>query len=150
MWFVRVRRIMSRCIIKSAFSLNNNQVYTCSEQSVHWSLMDGLYETFVAAWGQCTWWHHSCRRRHGGPKVWRRTCVVFLTTHGNNMNYDVRGSKLADLMMSASRCVVSSTVLRLTSTYSVSDVWRHFTLLSIPKLNIYRIHHKISVSKSWS
>jgi len=40
---------MNRNIIKSAFSLNNNPVYTCSEQSVLWSLMDGLYETFVAA-----------------------------------------------------------------------------------------------------
>jgi len=75
---------------------------------------------------------HSCRRRHGSPKVWHRTCVVFLTTHGHTMNYDVRGSKLADLMMSARRCVASSTVLTLTSTYSVSDVWRHSTLLTIP------------------
>ena len=64
-------------------------------------------------------------------KVCRRTCVVFLTTHGNTMNYDVRGSKLADLMMSARRCVASSRVLTLTSTNSVSDVWRHFTLLAI-------------------
>ena len=132
MWFVRIRRIMNRNIIKSAFSLNNNPVYTCSEQSVHWSFMDGLYETFVAAWGQCTWWHLSCRRRHGGPKVWRRTCVVFLTTHGHDMNYAVRGSKLTHLMMSARHCVASSTVLRLrSSTYSVSDIWRHFTLPSI-------------------
>ena len=30
MWFVRIRCLMNRNIIKSAFSLNNNPVYTCS------------------------------------------------------------------------------------------------------------------------
>ena len=128
LWIVRLRHINTafRC-------LHDNRVCACSAHSVHWPLMGGLCETCIAAWGQCTWWHHSCRRCHGSPKVWHRTCVVFLTTHGNTMNYDVRGSKLADLMMSARRCVASSTVLTLTSTYSVSDVWRHFTLLTFPK-----------------
>jgi len=43
MWFVRIRCLMNRNIIKSAFSLNNNPVYTCSN-----SLFSGRW------WWDCT------------------------------------------------------------------------------------------------